>query len=100
MEVYLPGAGWVEFDPTNGIIGSERLIRVAVGRDPKQAMPIKGTFTGSSEVSVNASVDVQVHTPAPAPVADAAVPLEPGSSQAPAPPPVSAAPQTAPSQAL
>ena len=46
MEVYLPGAGWVEFDPTNGIIGSERLVRVAVGRDPEQAMPIKGTFTG------------------------------------------------------
>jgi transglutaminase-like putative cysteine protease len=39
MEVYLPGAGWVEFDPTNGIIGTERLIRVAVGRDPEQAMP-------------------------------------------------------------
>lgn len=62
MEVYLPGAGWVEFDPTNGIIGSERLIRVAVGRDPEQAMPIKGTFTGVSDVSVNAAVDVQVRT--------------------------------------
>jgi transglutaminase-like putative cysteine protease len=62
MEVYLPGAGWVEFDPTNGIIGSERLIRVAVARDPEQAMPIKGTFTGAADVSVNAMVDVQVRT--------------------------------------
>jgi transglutaminase-like putative cysteine protease len=62
LEVYLPGAGWVEFDPTNGIIGSERLIRVAVGRDPEQAMPIKGTFTGSSDVVVTAAVDVQVRT--------------------------------------
>jgi transglutaminase-like putative cysteine protease len=60
MEVYLPGAGWVEFDPTNGIIGNERLIRVAVGRDPEQAMPIKGTFTGAADVVVNAMVDVQV----------------------------------------
>src|SRR5712671_3444171 len=60
IEVYLPGAGWVEFDPTNGIIGSERLIRVAVGRDPEQAMPIKGTFTGGGGVAVNALVDVQV----------------------------------------
>lgn len=60
LEVYLPGAGWVEFDPTNGIIGSERLIRVAVGRDPEQAMPIKGTFTGSTDVVVKATVDVQV----------------------------------------
>jgi hypothetical protein len=32
IEAYLPGAGWIEFDPTNGIIGTERLIRVAVGR--------------------------------------------------------------------
>ncbi len=62
MEVYLPGAGWVEFDPTNGIIGSERLIRVAVGRDPEQAMPIKGTFTGAAGVGITAHVDVQVHT--------------------------------------
>lgn len=60
MEVYLPGAGWVEFDPTNGIIGSERLIRVAVGRDPEQAMPIKGAFTGATGVTVSAAVEVQV----------------------------------------
>ena len=72
MEVYLPGAGWVEFDPTNGIIGSERLIRVAVGRDPEQAMPIKGTFTGKAGIGIVADVDVQVRTmanPAPAPSA-------------------------------
>jgi transglutaminase-like putative cysteine protease len=71
MEVYLPGAGWVEFDPTNGIIGSERLIRVAVGRDPEQAMPIKGTFTGAAGVGITAHVEVQVRTMTggPAPVA-------------------------------
>jgi transglutaminase-like putative cysteine protease len=63
LETYLPGAGWVEFDPTNGIIGSERLIRVAVGRDPEQAMPIKGTFTGPADVAVKAIVDVQVTAP-------------------------------------
>ena len=67
LEVYLPGAGWVEFDPTNGIIGSERLIRVGVGRDPEQAMPIKGTFTGSADVVVTAVVDVQVRTLLPRP---------------------------------
>jgi transglutaminase-like putative cysteine protease len=62
MEAYLPGAGWVEFDPTNGIVGSERLIRVAVGRDPEQAMPIKGTFTGTPGVGITAAVEVQVRT--------------------------------------
>lgn len=96
MEVYLPGAGWVEFDPTNGIVGSERLIRVAVGRDPEQAMPIKGTFTGSPEVTVNASVDVQVHTLSPAPLADPAVPLQPGPTAPAAPTPEAPVPAAGP----
>jgi transglutaminase-like putative cysteine protease len=65
IEVYLPGAGWIEFDPTNGIIGTERLIRVAVGRDPEQAMPIKGSFTGPSGVAIEATVDVRVRSMAP-----------------------------------
>ncbi len=72
MEVYLPGTGWIEFDPTNGIIGSERLIRVAVGRDPEQAMPVKGTFVGAAGVGITASVDVQVHTMESSPAAPAA----------------------------
>lgn len=87
MEVYLPGAGWVEFDPTNGIIGSERLIRVAVARDPEQAMPIKGSFTGPPGVTVNALVDVQVRTLPPTPVPETPVPIDPVPSQAPVPSP-------------
>jgi transglutaminase-like putative cysteine protease len=94
MEVYLPGAGWMEFDPTNGIIGTERLIRVAVGRDPEQAMPIKGTFTGAADVSVNALVDVQVRTLAEAqPPAPAAAP-PPAPQVAPAAAPMPQAPVT------
>ena len=45
-EVYLPGAGWVEYDPTNGLIAGENLIRVAVTRDPAQAVPISGSYAG------------------------------------------------------
>jgi transglutaminase-like putative cysteine protease len=45
-EVYLPGAGWVEYDPTNGLIAGENLIRVAVTRDPSQAVPVSGSFAG------------------------------------------------------
>ena len=54
----------MEFDPTNGIIGSDDLIRVAVARDPRQALPLSGTYFGSAEdslgmeVSVDVSVDV------------------------------------------
>jgi transglutaminase-like putative cysteine protease len=51
-QVYLPGAGWVEFDPTNGIVGSQDLIRVAVTGDPRQAVPLSRTWFGSPEHSL------------------------------------------------
>jgi transglutaminase-like putative cysteine protease len=47
-QVYLPGAGWVEFDPTNGIVGSRDLIRVAVARDARQAVPLHGSYFGEA----------------------------------------------------
>ena len=59
-QVYLPGAGWVEFDPTNGIVGNRDLIRVAVARDPRQAMPLTGTWYGRAEASLGMSVEVIV----------------------------------------
>jgi transglutaminase-like putative cysteine protease len=61
-QVYLPGAGWVEFDPTNGIIGNRDLIRVAVARDPTQAVPLTGTFFGEPADELGMSVEVQVTT--------------------------------------
>ena len=48
LQVYLPGSGWVDFDPTNGIVGSRGLIRVAVVRDPAMAVPLSGSWTGAS----------------------------------------------------
>jgi transglutaminase-like putative cysteine protease len=59
-EIYLPGAGWVEYDPTNGLIGNDELIRVAVVRDPRQAVPISGTWTGFPSDFVDMTVDVAV----------------------------------------
>lgn len=59
-EVYLPGAGWVEFDPTNAIVGNRDLIRVAVARDPSQAIPLSGSYFGAAEDFLNMSVEVQV----------------------------------------
>jgi len=59
-QVYLPGAGWVEFDPTNGIIGNRDLIRVGVARDPRQAIPLWGTHTGGRNDSLGMTVEVNV----------------------------------------
>ncbi|MBV9859369.1 MAG: transglutaminase family protein [Alphaproteobacteria bacterium] len=59
-QVYLPGAGWTEFDPTNGIVGNRDLIRVAVARDPSQAVPLSGSFSGAQSDFLGISVDVAV----------------------------------------
>ena len=66
LRVYLPGAGWVEFDPTNGIVGSHNLIRVAVVRDPRQAVPVSGTWTGFPSDSLGMTVEVEVTAALPA----------------------------------
>jgi transglutaminase-like putative cysteine protease len=59
-EIYLPGAGWVEYDPTNAIIGGEALIRVAVTRDPAQASPISGSYDGEPGDYLGMNVEVTV----------------------------------------
>jgi transglutaminase-like putative cysteine protease len=59
-QVFLPGAGWVEFDPTNALVGGRNLIRVAVARDASQAPPLAGSYSGEPTDFVSMSVDVQV----------------------------------------
>ncbi|WP_027136396.1 transglutaminase family protein [Geminicoccus roseus] len=59
-EVYLPGAGWIEFDPTNGTVASGDLIRVAVTRSPSQALPVSGTFLGSRNDAAGMEVTVRI----------------------------------------
>jgi transglutaminase-like putative cysteine protease len=60
VQVYLPSAGWIEFDPTNGITGSRDLIRVAVARDPCQAIPLHGTYLGPAEAFIDMKVNINV----------------------------------------
>ncbi|HET7886431.1 MAG TPA: transglutaminase family protein [Bradyrhizobium sp.] len=60
VQVYLPSAGWIEFDPTNGIVGTRDLIRVAVARDPRQAIPLHGTYLGSADAFLGMDVAIQV----------------------------------------
>ncbi len=67
VRIFLPGSGWVEFDPTNGIVGNRGLIRVAIARDPYQAVPLSGTWSGFPGSSSGMDVEVEVR-------------LEPGSA--------------------
>lgn len=60
VHVYLPGAGWLPFDPTNAIIGGRNLIRVAVARDPALAVPLKGSYVGPKEAYLGMTVEVTV----------------------------------------
>jgi transglutaminase-like putative cysteine protease len=61
--IYLPGAGWVEFDPTNGLIAGHNLIRVCTARTPEQAVPVAGGFIGREGDFLGLDVDVQVSVP-------------------------------------
>ncbi|THD61636.1 transglutaminase family protein [Phenylobacterium sp.] len=58
--VFLPDCGWVEFDPTNGIVGNADLVRVAIARDPRQATPLHGTWSGLPRDYLGMDVEVEV----------------------------------------
>jgi len=60
-EVYVPGAGWITFDPTNRSVGGVNLIPVAVGRGIRQVMPVAGSFVGMSDAFLGMSVEVCVN---------------------------------------
>jgi transglutaminase-like putative cysteine protease len=60
VRVFLPSCGWVEFDPTNGIVGNADLVRVAITRDPRQAVPLHGTWAGLPQDYVGMDVEVEV----------------------------------------
>ncbi|WP_432769849.1 MAG: transglutaminase family protein [Sphingopyxis sp.] len=66
VRVFLPGSGWIEFDPTNGIVGSRGLVRVAVARDPYQAVPLSGSWSGfpASYLGMDVTVEVKLGTEA------------------------------------
>jgi len=65
VSVYLPSCGWIEFDPTNGIVGNTDLVRVAMVRDPRQAAPLTGSYIGAADdfLGMEVAVDVDVALP-------------------------------------
>lgn len=59
-EIYIPGAGWRGFDPTNNTLAGAQHVSVAVARDPEKACPLSGAWTGPAGVFQGMNVDVQV----------------------------------------
>jgi len=59
-EVYVPGAGWISFDPTNRSVGSFNLIPVAMARHIAQTMPVSGSFAGDASAFLGLEVTVTV----------------------------------------
>jgi transglutaminase-like putative cysteine protease len=60
LQVYLPGAGWITFDPTNNLIGGTDLIRVAYARHASYASPVSGTWIGAPVDHLGMTVQVTV----------------------------------------
>lgn len=58
VSVYVPGIGWIDFDPTNDLIPYEQHITVAWGRDFSDVTPLKGIFFGGGEHELSVSVNV------------------------------------------
>ena len=62
----LPGAGWMDFDPTNGSVGNTGVVTVAVVPDPRHAIPLHGTFIGFPSDHLGMEVQVRVASGMPA----------------------------------
>lgn len=65
-DVFIPGDGWVEFDPTNDLVADRQLLRVAVARVPEDASPVSGSYVGPASAFLTLSVGVSI-TPTQAP---------------------------------
>jgi transglutaminase-like putative cysteine protease len=60
VQVYVPGPGWVDFDPSSGTVGNQNLVRVAVVNDPREAIPLQGSWFGKSADHLAMKVAVRV----------------------------------------
>lgn len=60
-DAFVPGAGWIEFDPTNQIVAGRNLVRVATTRAPGQAQPVRGSFRHDGATFLGLDVKVSVN---------------------------------------
>jgi len=65
VEALVPGLGWVAFDPTNNLVGGDRHIRVAIGRDYADVPPTRGVYKGEAQSELSVTVTVSPADKAP-----------------------------------
>jgi transglutaminase-like putative cysteine protease len=58
VEALVPRLGWVAFDPTNNLVGADRHIRVAIGRDYADVPPTRGVYKGEAQSELSVAVTV------------------------------------------
>jgi transglutaminase-like putative cysteine protease len=58
VEALVPGLGWMAFDPTNNLVGNDRHIRVAIGRDYADVPPTRGVYKGEAQSELSVAVTV------------------------------------------
>jgi transglutaminase-like putative cysteine protease len=58
VEAVVPNLGWIAFDPTNNLIGADRHIRVAIGRDYADVPPTRGVHKGEAQSELSVAVTV------------------------------------------
>jgi transglutaminase-like putative cysteine protease len=58
VEALVPRLGWVAFDPTNNLVGADRHIRVAIGRDYADVPPTRGVYKGEAHSKLSVAVTV------------------------------------------
>jgi transglutaminase-like putative cysteine protease len=60
VQAYVPGPGWVDFDPSSAVMGNENLVRVAVAHEPQATIPLQGSWIGTAWDHLAMKVAVQV----------------------------------------
>jgi len=68
VQAYVPGPGWVDLDPSSGMVGNQNLVRVAVVHEPREAIPLQGTWLGTASDHLAMKVAVKVRAAAAADV--------------------------------
>lgn len=62
VQAFVPGPGWIDLDPSTGVVGNQNLVRVAVAQEPHEAIPLEGTFIGYASDHLAMNVAVRVGT--------------------------------------